>query len=263
MKISQLFPSKYVKAQDLNGKTVTLTMAKLVIEELGHGAEKERKPVLYFQKATKGMILNATNARTIAALHGDDSIEWEGKRISIYPTTVRAFGKVNDVIRVVEQIPPAPKPAATQAATQVEENEIDDQEDFTDSDDSEPSTRDVDPATGEIIDPDALFTPDKPTETPPHQRLFGQLSSGFGPDAEAVRPLIIEKWTVDFTPDNIRKSAALLSDTEKDLLADHIRENLASLQRTWRNYKASLQQATTSAAKVARPVTNGKYPVAA
>lgn len=131
MKISQLFPSKYVKAADLNGKTVTLTIAKLVVEELGHGAEKERKPVLYFQKATKGLVLNRTNAMTIAGLYGDESDDWEGKRISIYPTRIRAFGSMQDTIRVREEIPAQPRPQAQ--ATHVEEAaEIDDVEDVTD-----------------------------------------------------------------------------------------------------------------------------------
>jgi hypothetical protein len=129
MKISQLFPSKYVKAADLNGKTVTLTIAKLVVEELGHGAEKERKPVLYFQKATKGLVLNRTNAMTIAALYGDESDDWEGKRISIYPTRIRAFGAMQDTIRVREEIPALPKP---QIAVVEEAAEIDDAEDVTD-----------------------------------------------------------------------------------------------------------------------------------
>jgi len=131
MKISQLFPSKYVKASDLNGKTVTLTIAKLVVEELGHGAEKERKPVLYFQKATKGLVLNRTNAMTIAGLYGDESDEWAGKRISIYPTRIRAFGSMQDTIRVREEIPAQPQ--APLHVLQVEEAaEIDDVEDVTD-----------------------------------------------------------------------------------------------------------------------------------
>jgi hypothetical protein len=131
MKISQLFPSKFVKAADLNGKTITLTIAKLVVEELGHGNEKERKPVLYFQKATKGLVLNRTNTMTIAGLYGDESDDWPGKRISIYPTRVRAFGSMQDTIRVREEIPAEPKPQAH--AVQVEDAaEIDDVEDVTD-----------------------------------------------------------------------------------------------------------------------------------
>lgn len=135
MKISQLFPSKYVKACDLNGKTVTLTIAKLVIEELGHGAEKERKPVLYFQKATKGLVLNRTNAMTIAGLYGDEADDWPGKRISIYPTRIRAFGAMQDTIRVREEIPAQPKPMAH--GVQIEEAaEIDDVEDVMDVENS-------------------------------------------------------------------------------------------------------------------------------
>ena len=131
MKISQLFPSKFVKAADLNGKTITLTIARLVVEELGHGPEKERKPVLYFQKATKGLVLNRTNAMTIVTLYGDESDDWEGKRISIYPTRIRAFGAMQDTIRVREEIPAQPKPQSP--TLQVEEAaEIDDVEDVTD-----------------------------------------------------------------------------------------------------------------------------------
>lgn len=131
MRISQLFPSKYVKATDLNGKTVTLTIAKLVLEELGHGAEKERKPVLYFQKATKGLVLNRTNAMTIAALYGDESDDWAGKRISIYPTRIRAFGAMQDTIRVREEIPAQPRPQPAHVGME-ETAEIDDVEDVAD-----------------------------------------------------------------------------------------------------------------------------------
>lgn len=133
MKISQLFPSKYVKAADLGGKTVTLTIKELKVEKMGHGAEEERKPVLYFSNATKGLVLNRTNAMTIANLYGDESDEWRGKRISIYPTRVRAFGAMQDAIRIREEIPAQPKPQA-QAATVEERAEIDDDEDVADYD---------------------------------------------------------------------------------------------------------------------------------
>lgn len=130
MKMSKLFPSKYVKAADLGGKHVTLTIEKLVVEELGHGAEKENKPVLYFHKATKGLILNRTNAMAVAALYGDESDHWTGKRITIYATRIRAFGAMQDVIRVKNEIPAQPVPAA-----QPEERaEIDDDEDVADTD---------------------------------------------------------------------------------------------------------------------------------
>lgn len=85
---------------------------------------------------------------------------------------------------------------------------------------------------------------DEAQGSPPHQRLFGQLSSGFGPDADKVRPWLIQKWTAKFTPDNTRNSATELSDTEKDMLADYVKENLAVLQDIWKKRKAAMLQAT-------------------
>jgi hypothetical protein len=131
MKLNILFPSKYVKAADLNGKTVTLTIARLVVEKLGHGAEEEKKPVLYFEKATKGLVLNRTNAMIIGALYGEETDDWTGKRISIYPTKVRAFGSMQDAIRVREEIPAQPKPVA-QAQRTEEPTPMDDDEDVVD-----------------------------------------------------------------------------------------------------------------------------------
>lgn len=140
MKVSKLFPNKYVKAAELNGKTVTLTIARLTVEEMGHGNEKEQKPVLHFNKATKGLVLNRTNAMTIAGLYGDETDDWVGKRINIYPTRIRAFGAMQDTIRVREEIPAEPKPQSP--SHEVEEaSEIDDAEDVTDIE--EPAAKDA------------------------------------------------------------------------------------------------------------------------
>ena len=141
MKISSLFPSKYVKAADLEGRTVTLTITKLVVEEMtGHNSEKQQKPVLYFQKTSKGLVLNRTNAMIIANLYGDESDNWTGKRISIYPTRVKAFGQMQDCIRVREEIPAQPKPVSQAQPEPVEEHSIDDAEDMVDDGMWEPDT---------------------------------------------------------------------------------------------------------------------------
>ena len=140
MKMSQAFPSKFVKPADLNGKHVTLTIAKIVIEQLGHGAEAERKPVVYFLKATKGLVLNRTNAMTLVGMYGDESDDWVGKRVTLFATRIRAFGTMQDTIRVKDEVPPVAKaPASAQAtgnpqAPVEEELEIDDEEDVTDGD---------------------------------------------------------------------------------------------------------------------------------
>lgn len=134
MKISQVFPSKYVAAADLNGKTVTLTIQRVTLEEMkDHDNKMIKKPVVWFEKATKGLVLNVTNAKIIANLYGDETDDWKGKRIGIYPTRVQAFGKPQDAIRVREEIPAMSKPVAT--AAQVEERSgLDDDEDVADFD---------------------------------------------------------------------------------------------------------------------------------
>lgn len=132
MKISKVFPSKYVKAADLDGKTVTLTILKVTMEEMTtHDNKKANKPVVWFEKATKGFVINLTNALIIANLYGDETDNWTGKRISIYPTRVKAFGQMQDCIRVREEVPATAKPVA-QAAHVEETTGLDDDEDVTD-----------------------------------------------------------------------------------------------------------------------------------
>lgn len=132
MKISKVFPSKYVAAADLNGKTVPLTIARVTMEEMiTHDNKKVNKPVVWFEKATKGLVLNLTNAKIIATLYGDETDDWTGERISIYPTRVKAFGVMQDAIRVREEVPAQPKPTA-QAATVEDSSGLDDDEDVAD-----------------------------------------------------------------------------------------------------------------------------------
>jgi hypothetical protein len=132
MKISKIFPSKYVTAADLGGKPLTLTIKGVTLEEMvTHSNQKVQKPVVWFEKAGKGFVINLTNARIIAALYGDETDGWTGKRITIYPTRVRAFGEMQDAIRVREEIPAQPR-ATTQAAQVDDAAGIDDDEDVTD-----------------------------------------------------------------------------------------------------------------------------------
>lgn len=96
------------------------------------------------------------------------------------------------------------------------------------------------------VDGDTLFA----TETPPHQRMWGQGMGVFGPDWDMARPWLISKWTAKVTPDNTRNSASELSDTEKDQLADYIKESAAALQRIWIKQKAAMLQSTGNAVTI-------------
>lgn len=130
MNVNDLFPTRFIAAADLNGKSFTLTIRSVTLEDMqSHDNKTVTKPCLWFTNATKGMVLNRTNTMTIAELHGPETDLWAGKRITIYATKVRAFGKMEDAIRVREEMPPPLKPAAP-----VEASELDDDSDSTDYD---------------------------------------------------------------------------------------------------------------------------------
>jgi hypothetical protein len=96
MKITTAFPSAYLKASDLKGRKCLVTMRSLTIEEIGG----EHKPVLLFDGSDKGLVLNKTNATIIADIYGDETDDWVGKKITIYPARVEFQGKIVDAIRV-------------------------------------------------------------------------------------------------------------------------------------------------------------------
>ena len=80
MKISAAFPSKYLKCADLSGKPWDMKIRTIALEDLGQGNDKEEKPVVYFVNAQKGLVLNKTNATTIAKVYGDDTGGHNGNR---------------------------------------------------------------------------------------------------------------------------------------------------------------------------------------
>ena len=106
--ISESFPSKYVKASDLKGQNVIVVIGQVTFERIGTN-DKDDKPVLYFQGKSKGMVLNKTNATNIAHLYGDDTDDWAGREIVLFPAMVDFQGKTVEAIRVR---PPAKKVSA-------------------------------------------------------------------------------------------------------------------------------------------------------
>lgn len=96
MKISAAFPSEYLKAADLQEQNVRVVMSHVEIKEVGD----DRKPILYFQGKEKGLVLNKTNANNIALVYGDDTDEWTGKELVLFPTMVDYQGRSVDAIRV-------------------------------------------------------------------------------------------------------------------------------------------------------------------
>ena len=118
MKRDEVFPSKYLKASDLN-KPIVVTIESAPLEMLKNPeGQEQRKTVLYFRGAKKALPLNATNWDTTAEICGEDTDDWPGGKIELYADKTRMGGKTVDCIRVRapgqrEQVPPKPgKPEA-------------------------------------------------------------------------------------------------------------------------------------------------------
>lgn len=132
MNVNQLFPSKWVKAPDLNGKRVPVTIRQVTIEEVQGDNGKEKVPAVWFKGAAKALLMNKTIAMQIAALHGPETDGWAGKRITLYATRVKAFGKTHDVIRVDDKVPPMPQNGAKDNEEQIANETLNDHEDIAD-----------------------------------------------------------------------------------------------------------------------------------
>jgi hypothetical protein len=99
MKRNEAFPSKYLKAADLDGGDLTVTIDHLEWEEVGK--EKTSKPVIHFSGKTKPWILNGTCWDKIVEVTGlDDSDDWDGSRITLFVTEVPFGREMVDAIRV-------------------------------------------------------------------------------------------------------------------------------------------------------------------
>src|SRR5678816_1403114 len=97
--INDSFPSNYLKASDLAGRAVVVTIDRVEFEPVGR--DKEVKAVVYFVGKTKGVVLNKTNARKITEITGSAlTEEWVGSAITIYPTETEFAGETVECIRV-------------------------------------------------------------------------------------------------------------------------------------------------------------------
>lgn len=105
MNINEIFTGKYLGAVDLDGDTDVTIIGMIEVEVTNEG-KKETKYALNFREVEKPMILNKTNAKSIAeVLHSSDTDDWIGKRITLWVTSVESFGKTTEAIRVKLRAP--------------------------------------------------------------------------------------------------------------------------------------------------------------
>ena len=95
MKISDAYPSNYLKAADLQGKNILLKMDRVEYEKIGD----DEKPVLFFVGKQKGIVLNKTNSAKIAAAYGDETDDWRDQDIVLFTAMVDYKGDTVEAIR--------------------------------------------------------------------------------------------------------------------------------------------------------------------
>lgn len=105
-----MFPNDYLGAHEFMGKDVTKTIKSVALEDLRvQGGKKERRPVLTFSDAKKKLVLNKTNAKSVAKLYGADTKDWVGKPIAMYPTKCMLGREQVDCIRIREKAGQSPE----------------------------------------------------------------------------------------------------------------------------------------------------------
>jgi hypothetical protein len=112
MHVDTAFPSKFLRASDLQGQTANVLIERYAFEEIGG----DRKLVLFFKDVTKGLVTNKTNAQAIAMVYGPEMDDWQGGEVQLYTAMVDFQGKQTEAIRI--RIPPR-KPAGNQQSRPV------------------------------------------------------------------------------------------------------------------------------------------------
>jgi hypothetical protein len=116
MRMSSVLTSKYLKHADLDGKSaIRVTIKAVELETMGRS--NEEAAVLYFHEVERGLVLNRTINKTIVGFYGDETDEWIGKPLVLFPSTADFNGETHDVIRC-RALRAADKVATTQMANE-------------------------------------------------------------------------------------------------------------------------------------------------
>jgi hypothetical protein len=99
------YGSRFLRAEDLAGKTATVTIATIEDVEFDRGV----KPVLHFEGKKKALVTNATNFDTLAAAISPRTQDWVGHVITLKGEKVPFRGKLVDSIRVIVPVKQAAK----------------------------------------------------------------------------------------------------------------------------------------------------------
>jgi len=100
----------FFRADDVRGNSDVILQISSV--DFDQQVGDKNADIVRFKNDERSLILNQTNAQTIASLHGDDTDEWIGKWITLFfDPEVEYFGKKEGGVRVRPAAPERPSVA--------------------------------------------------------------------------------------------------------------------------------------------------------
>jgi len=105
-------PSRFVQPHELNGKDVTVTIARVVREEVKSELGESHWPVMYFSDHPKPLRLGRKMGKQLIRMFKTtDPNVWVGKRITLYAASEKVQsgemkGEMEDRVRIRKNLPP-------------------------------------------------------------------------------------------------------------------------------------------------------------
>lgn len=98
---SEMYPGRFLKADMLKGKKVTVTIIEIMGEDLiGENNKAKAEWIVKIKERPLQLVLNKTNAFCLYRMFGGDPHSWLNKRITLYPTTTKFGRDTLDCLRI-------------------------------------------------------------------------------------------------------------------------------------------------------------------
>jgi len=98
---SELYPNRFLHADQLKGRKVTLTIKGVDVEELtGENNKKSAKVILSFTERPLELVTPKTNGECLRRMFGNKPHEWIGKKVTLFPSKTSFGRETVDCIRI-------------------------------------------------------------------------------------------------------------------------------------------------------------------
>jgi len=98
---SEMYPSRFLKADMFKGKRVTLTIKAIFGEDLNDAEDQTKAEwIVQFEEKPFEWVMNKTGAFCLFRMWGGDPHSWVGHKVTLFPKAGTWFGEKGEAIRV-------------------------------------------------------------------------------------------------------------------------------------------------------------------